>query len=359
MSASLVYQFQDMLRQHLPALSKPKSLVLAAFCLGMALAQRCKLRAVAQQLYTLGTPNTVERRLQRFLSRGRMDMATLQQQLAKWVLSRCICGRAVLLVDETSLGDHLRVMVVCLAYAGRAIPLAWECYLPEQYPAGGQVALVLQLLDRVAPALAGVAEVVIEADRGIGCSPKLLEGIAQRGWCYLMRVQSSVRLLLEGGEEVEFGQQVRRGERWQAECYAFKKHGWLQCRALGYWGEDAEEAWLLVTNHAQIEAWSYAQRMWEELAFRDLKSGGWQWQSSHVWQPSHAQRLWLVMAVAYVLMLLLGLLAKQEREWLRGVHRGRDFRWSLFQLGIHVYSYWVRTDAGVRLLLACRVCRLL
>lgn len=89
-----------------------------------------------------------------------------------------------------------------------------------------------------------------------------------------MRVQSSVRLLLAGGEEVEFGQQVRRGARGQAECYAFKQHGWLRCRALGYWGEDAEVAWLLVTNHAQIGAWSYAQRMWEELAFRDLKSGG-------------------------------------------------------------------------------------
>lgn len=167
MSASLVYHFQDMLRQHLPALSKPKSLVLAAFCLGMALAQRCKLRAVAQQLSVLGTANTVERRLQRFLSRGRMDMAILQQQLAKWVLSLCVCGRAVLLVDETSLGDRLRVMVVCLAYAGRAIPLAWECYLPEQYPAGGQVGLVLQLLDRIAPVLEGVPEVVIVASAAV------------------------------------------------------------------------------------------------------------------------------------------------------------------------------------------------
>lgn len=359
MSASLVYLFRDILRQHLPALSRPKSLVLAAFCFGVALAQRCKLRSVAEQLHPLGTPNTVERRLQRFLSRGKLPLPIVQQQLARWVISRCVCGRAVLLVDETSLGDHLRVMAVCLAYAGRAIPLAWECYLPEEYPEGGQVALVLELLDRIAPALEGVAEVVVEADRGIGCSPRLLEGIAWRGWYYLMRVQSSVRLLLEGGEEVEFGNLVHRGERWQAECYAFKKHGWLRCRALGYWREDAQEAWLLVTNHPQVEALEYAKRMWEELAFRDIKSGAWQWQSSHVWHPSHAGRLWLVMAVAYVLMMFLGLLARKRGQWLRVVHRGRDLRWSLFQLGVRVYSYWVRVGAGMLLLWACRECQLL
>lgn len=130
------------------------------------------------------------------------------------------------------------------------------------------------MLGRIAPALAGVREVVVQADRGIGCSPSLLEGIAARGWYYLMRVQGSVRLLLDDGQEVAFGQQVGRGERWGSGCYAFKKHGWLRCRAIGYWRRGAEEPWLLVTKHAQIEAWSYAQRMWEELAFRDIKSGG-------------------------------------------------------------------------------------
>lgn len=357
MSASVVYLYRDILRQYLPSLSKPQSLVLAAFCLGMALAQRCNLRPIAEQLHILGTANTVERRLQRFLSGGKLCLSTLQRQLAHWVVSRCVQGRAVLLVDETCLGNHLRVMVVCLAYRGRALPLAWECYLPDQYPAGGQVALVLGLLERIAPALQGVPEVVVEADRGIGCSPRLLEGIARRGWYYLMRVPSSVRLLLEEGREVCFGEQVRRGECWQASgCYAFKKGGWLRCRALGCWRVDAGEAWLLVTNHPQVEAWHYAQRMWQELAFRDLKSGGWQWQRSRVWHPAHAQRLWLVMAVAYALMLWLGEWAQQERQWLRGVQRGAQCRWSLLQLGLRVFGYWMRVGAGWRLLLCCMGC---
>lgn len=356
MSASLVYLLQDILRQHLPALSKPKSFVLAAFCIGMALAQRCKLRAIAEHLHPLGKPNTVERRLQRFLSQGKLPLPLVQLQLTRWVVRCCVRHRAVLLVDETCLGEHLRVMVVCLAYQQRAIPLAWQCYPPEQYPQGGQVALVLALLDRIAPALAGVAEVVVEADRGIGCSPKLLEGIASRGWYYLVRVQSSVRLRLEDGTEVSFGEQVPRGQSWQAACRAFKKHGWLECRALGYWGEESQEAWLLVTNHPKVGAQAYGERMWEELSFRDMKSGMWQWQSSRVWVASHADRLWLVMAVGYVLMLFCGMLGQRELCWRRGVHRGREYRWSLFGLGVRLWSYWVRAGSGGLLLGACRGC---
>ena len=28
--------------------------------------------------------------------------------------------------------------------------------------------------------------------------------------------------------------------------------------------------------------------MWEELTFRDCKSGGWQWRQSRVWNPERA-----------------------------------------------------------------------
>jgi hypothetical protein len=43
-----------------------------------------------------------------------------------WVLRRLADTRlVVLLADETSLQERLKVMAVSLAYRGRAIPLAW------------------------------------------------------------------------------------------------------------------------------------------------------------------------------------------------------------------------------------------
>jgi hypothetical protein len=62
--------------------------------------------------------------------------------------------------------------------------------------------------------------------------------------------------------------------------------------------------------------------MWEELAFRDFKSNGWHWHRSRVWDTAHANRLWLVMALAYAWALSLGTQAAHQRELWREVARG-------------------------------------
>lgn len=337
MSQNLLYHWTQTIAHHLPALTKPKQRHLAAFSLALARAQNCRLSTIAEHLPELGNPDTVLRRLQRFLSQGPFPHAQAQQQLAQWVLNALPPHqRLTLLVDETSLHDRLRVMAVCLAYHGRALPIAWECYAPNAYPAGGQVALVVRLLERVAPAVPHGREVLVQADRGIGGSPALLHAIAQRGWYYLVRVQKSVRLILADGREVAFGTQVARGQVWQAEGWAFKKAGWLRCRALGWWRAGSDEPWLLVTNHPTVEVSAYRVRMWEELGFRDFKSGGWGWQRSRVWLPSHAMRLWWVMGLAYLWMVSVGSWAVAQ-----GVVQGwQARRQSLFRIGLRVWRRW-------------------
>ena len=93
----------------------------------------------------------------------------------------------MLLVDETSLQEHLKVMVVALAYRGKAIPLAWRCYRQDEWPAG-QVQLITDLFRWVAEGVPEGKTVLVEADRGIGNSPQLLEAIEAMGWHYLLRV---------------------------------------------------------------------------------------------------------------------------------------------------------------------------
>lgn len=68
-----LYQWSKEVAQHLPQLSQPQARTLAAFSLGLALSRRCTLSWVAEALSGLGKPDTVERRLQRFLSNGQVD----------------------------------------------------------------------------------------------------------------------------------------------------------------------------------------------------------------------------------------------------------------------------------------------
>jgi len=121
-----LYPWVEPVAQHFPQLSKPQAFVLAAFSFGLALARRCTLSAIAQALAILGKPDSVERRLQRFLANEQVSWPAGAQALSRWVFQHCSAEVIVLLVDETSLQERLKVMAVSLAYRGRALPLAWR-----------------------------------------------------------------------------------------------------------------------------------------------------------------------------------------------------------------------------------------
>jgi hypothetical protein len=322
-----VYQWAQMVKARFPSLSKPQAKTLAPFSLGMGIAEGCGLPRVAESLPALGSPATVERRLHRFIRNCNLDWRAACKDLMVWVMGKQSAGSlVVLLVDETYQKGRLRSMVVSVACEGRAVPLEWWCYRPKEWPAR-QVEVIRTLLERVACAMPAGAQVLVEADRGIGTSPELLRMIEQMGWRYLVRVQGSVRVVADGGQRAYRDLVCSRGQRFKGRVKAFKKAGWIDCVAVGVWEERQKEPWLLLTNLPEAEASWYALRWYEECAFRDLKSMGFQWQKSRVWDPERANRLWLVFALAYAWIIRLG---RKERK--KKPPQGRR-RHSLFRLG--------------------------
>lgn len=81
--------------------------------------------------------------------------------------------------------------------------------------------------------------------------------------------------------------------------------------------------------------------MWEEEAFKDLKSNGWQWQRSRIWKPEHANLLWLLMALAYLWIISLGTHVMGIAKLLSCLTRGKSIRLSVFHLGIRYFHHSV------------------
>src|SRR5690606_8742457 len=186
----------------------------------------------------------------------------------------------VLIVDETKLKADWGVMVVGLAFHERCIPLAWEVYRANRradYPADGQVGLIVRLLQAVQAGLPPGVPVRVLADRGIGTSPALMRAIMAMEWCFLFRVTKQSKVILADGTAVTFYDQVTQaGESYAASGFVFKKRGRIPAHVRVLWGLHANERWALVTNDPDLTGWEYAQRMWIEEAFSDLKSHGWQ-----------------------------------------------------------------------------------
>lgn len=301
---------------------------------------RCQSSQIRKMAGTAGgKADSQRRRLQRFLN----STPALPAVFAGWtgsVLKATKVKQAVLIVDETKLKAQFGVMVVGLAYEGRCIPLAWRVYHANNhlaYPAEGQVAMILDLLQQVEAGMPQGLPVRVLADRGIGTSPALMRGIMAMGWTFLFRVTKQSKIVLPDGEAVTFYDQVTQpGDLYGASGRVFKQRGRIPAHVRVLWGKQAQERWALVTNDAKLTGWEYAQRMWVEEAFRDLKSHGWQVEKAALLDPERMELLWILLVVAYAWMLLLGAAVVTQglgaacRRLSNGV---LVRRWSLFREG--------------------------
>jgi hypothetical protein len=305
---------------------------------------RAVVRAQSSQVWKIagmagGRTESQRRRLQRFLA-GDQPMAAFFQAWTGSVVKTLKVREMVLIVDETKIKAKFGVMVVGLAYEGRCIPLAWHVYQANcaaAYPAEGQTGLIIGLLQQVEAGLPVGVGVRVLADRGIGTSPHLMRAIAQMGWTFLFRVTKQSKIILDQGEAVTFYDQVTQpGQTYQASGLVFKKRGRIPAHVRVLWGTHAQQRWSLVTNDPALTGWEYAQRMWIEEAFRDLKSHGWQLEATALTDPDRMNHLWIFLVVAYAWMLLLGA-ALLALGWATRPKRRADGsfgrRWSLFREG--------------------------
>ncbi len=331
----VVYRLRDEMRQWLLPLGAWQALGLAMFSYGIIKGRHSQLGWLAEELSEFGEIETVRKRLNRWLSNPRIDVPSVCQAWIKWVWQGMPLGqRAILLVDETKISDRLGVLMVSLAYKKRAIPLMWRCYKANSkvdYPAEGQVQMIVDLVRRVCACLPAESQPILLADRGIGHSSNLIRRLEKHQLRYLVRIKDSARFTVEAEVSFILKAVTREGTGWVTAGQLFTTAHQLETTVHVHWGHGQKEAWCLVTNDPQISSLTYAKRIWQEESFRDLKSGGWQWQTSFIRDPERANRFILILAVAYGWVMALG--TQQV------VSRTMRQRYSVFRRGVQ----WVKT----------------
>lgn len=308
--------------------------VLRDFVAAMLAASTCRLDKLAGALAPRGTLEGQYRRLQRYLANERIEVTALETEWAQMVLGMMQTHELKLLVDETSLSDHLKAMVLGVWGTDGCVPLAWCCYPNEDHPAEGQVALIRRLLKRVMPAVAYGTKVWLLADRGIGTSPTLVKAVEDEGVCVLFRVQGTTKFRDEQGHERALKYIARRGMSWQGYGDVFKKAGWLKAHVTVAWDETCDQPWCLVSSDP-VAPHEYGIRFAQEVSFRDLKSDGFNWNKSHIWIPSHVERLLLVLTICYWLVITVGQSIPRPLT-------GRRSRWSAFRRGMEAIAAFFR-----------------
>jgi hypothetical protein len=313
-----LYSWLAALTSAFPQLSTAQLRGLAWFSFGMVLARSCSVTAVAAQLADLLCQkfDTVKQRLRDWYCeasakagahRRQLDVRSCFAPLLRWVLSGWPSDRLALALDATSLGDRFVTLAISVLYRGCAVPVAWKI-LPAAVKHSWQ-AEWLALLQEVGRELPAGRTVIVLSDRGL-YAKWLYRAIQKQGWHPFMRINTGGTFRPEGTRErrplTALVPQV--GSAWQGAGEAFKDAAKrLRCTLLARWDAGYTDPWLVVTDlSAAAEVCWYGLRAWIEQGFKRLKSGGWDWQNTHMTDPGRAERLWLAMATATWWSLLVG-----------------------------------------------------
>jgi hypothetical protein len=339
MNYPLLYQWEQLLAGRLTGLHSWQQANVALFSYGVIKAESCQQGAIARAVRCGEQVSSTARRFRRFLDNAAFPLAAFFADWSGWVIEAFGQDRITLLVEETNLHDRIGVMLVGLAWEGRCLPLAWRVYRANDaadYPAEGQVGVIAALLQSVKQGIGTDVQVLVLADRGLGCSPALCQVVSELGWYYLFRVTCQTKIVTASGDYA-IARQVQPGEIWAASGQVFKQRGRLPAHARALWSVGYDEPWALVTNDEQVSGREYGQRTWQEQSFRDFKSGGWHWGESRISDPDHMARLLVVLALAYTWMVALG---SQAVAADRGQPLVRRLV-SLFKEGLTYFVDWV------------------
>jgi hypothetical protein len=306
---------------HFPKLSKPQAVGLALWSYAIAVTRSSGLTTVASFLALLRdqSPGTLRQRLREWLydapdksgrQRQEVTVSHCFAPLLRWVVSQWpeTEKRMALALDATTLGQRFTVLAVCVVYCGQAQPVAWTIVPATQ--AGSWQPHWLRMLALLEPVIPKDWQVLVLADRGL-YAKWLFEAIQACGWHPFLRINRRGQFRPVAAHHFRpLKSAVRRGglvRRWEAICFKTPA-AQLRCTLLAQWNARHDQPWLIVTDlePQQAHACWYSMRSWIEACFKYTKRGGWHWEQTKMTDPARAERLWLAMAVATLLVVSLG-----------------------------------------------------
>jgi hypothetical protein len=217
------------------------------------------------------------RRLSRLLENPAIRVREWYEPIAREWLERQFrfLGEIRLIVDGTKIGFRHQLLIVCLTYRKRAIPIAWTWvkHVKGHSTAGKQLAL-LAYVKQLIPAGAAVF-LVGDCEFGSVAVLRQLDGWR---WFYVLRQKSDTKVWLrESSAWRAFGKFIQAPGQsiWLGSGYLTAKEIY-PVNLLVHWAIGEKEPWCLATNlpDRPMSLRFYARRPWIEEMFGDFKKHG-------------------------------------------------------------------------------------
>lgn len=288
-------------------------LVGAAFHLG-----RSSLAEIGRRLPSTSAKHGIKR-CWRFTTNPRVVVSDAMTGFIRWLFKskRWSKKPLVLALDWVEVRSFHTLMLAAVR-KGRALPLLWASY-PEWQLAKSQNNLEYGLLRLFKTILPSHVQVILLADRGFGRT-EMARLCQQLGFHYIVRIKPDVWVRCPGFRGKLLDYPVKKGMCRVLKCSEYRRHQPVEQRVVVRWKKGLpkrrDECWFLMSDlphsaHRLSEL--YAARMTIEEFFRDGKNrrNGFALRNTQIQHADRFDRYLLILVLAYILLIGVGLVARQ------------------------------------------------
>lgn len=316
-----------------------QSRTLAALVAAAARCERPNLATIGRRMAGPTTAKSAIKRAWRFTCNRRVEVPDAMAGVVGHLARRRRKKPLIISLDWTDVRDfHTLMAAACIG--GRAVPLTWCSYTGSKLRRS-QNALEERLLRRLKALLPESTRVIILADRGFGRA-EWAAVCQELGFGYVVRIKPDVTISCSRYRGVLRRYPVWRGMAHVLRGVDYRKDRRVRHNVVVRWQpglpKKRDEPWYLMTDRddrAERLCALYARRMSVEELFRDGKSrrNGQSLRHTRIGHPDRFDRFLLVVALAYILLVGLGLAAKLDHDPSAWCTNRRARECSVFTIG--------------------------
>lgn len=296
-------------------LSQAKTL---AILVGSALrVERISLANIGRSM--LGTAKHQIKRCWRFVANDRVETADAMAGVIQRLLKKRK-NKLLISFDWTDI-KSFQTLVASAVFKGRSIPIAWASCNKHVYEGHrSRNAFEESLLLVLRSMIPQRVKVILLADRGFGRT-ELARFCQRHGFSYVIRIQPNVHVNSVSYQGKLLDYPVHKGICKLLSSVAYRSHHTVTQNIVIRWARNLpqkrDQCWFLMTDlqagPAQLSN-LYGRRMTIEQLFRDQKNkrNGWSLRDTRITRPDRLDRLLLILAIAYLLLCGVGLVALQR-----------------------------------------------
>ena len=282
------------------------------------------------------------KRCWRFCANDRVETADAMRGIVFKLLKKRSKKKLLVALDWVDI-KGFQTLVASVVLKGRSTPIAWASTTNHVYDGHrSRNAFEESLLLVLRSMIPRKIKVVILADRGFGRTA-LATFCQRQGFGYVIRIQPSVTVRLHGFDGKLLDYPVYKGIAKVLRRVSYRSDGAVIQNVVIHWRRNLprkrDECWFLMSDQpgsAHQLCNLYGRRMTIEQLFRDDKSkrNGWSLRDTKITRPERLDRLLLILAIAYLLLCGIGLIAKTQFTPSAWCSTNRENECSIYTIGM-------------------------